>query len=411
MQELNSRQAAGRRRANFFAATRLAEAGTAPDAAELEALAVVKTSIEAQALTQGRILDTAQLDRALSVAQRIIRALPRDQLHSIGGNSGLLQTITTQSLAVATSPDPRTAPQHRSAGDGHDPSHAAATPLGRRIADGADAARSSARFSGHLDREEYTQQQLRDIAEAQSAARHYGMANWFQQADLLKIGKDGVMALHQAGVQRETYRRMTSASVGISGATAADFAKWSLKHRLTPEQTNRLMNSTSELHESLTQDLPPEEKRHVQRQLDQSLDQFLKGPNTPEARRHLEEERMRYARTEEQREKVRANTKALEEAAQRNATAVQKDDATVEKVEAKVAAVDEFEKQLMAEAHSKEPTQSDPKGTPADTKQQSPPNRDAQVDDKPSKSGKVTTGQTTPPVPPKPPSAPKIGNA
>ena len=71
------------RRANFFRGTmRDPDAHTVPDALEAQALATVATSIEAQALAEGRVLDGFRKNHALAVAQRLLRSLPREQLQS-----------------------------------------------------------------------------------------------------------------------------------------------------------------------------------------------------------------------------------------------------------------------------------------------------------------------------------------
>lgn len=326
---------AANRRANFFKGTmRDPEARTVPDAAEAHALSVVKTHIETQVISEGRVLSSAQLDRALAVAQRLIRALPRDQLQSIGSHSGLLKSITDQSLAVAPIADARSAAQARL-----DERNGAGMPaplaalMGRRGAEGADRSPSSARFA-EMDDARMT----KTMQEARGEAMRLGMPWALNNPELLKLGSGAIKTLHDAGVRRETFERMTGDRVGIRAETAVHFAAWSKRQALTPEQTNRLMDSTSNLHESLTRELPADERRRVQRDLDQALSRYVTGPNTPEARRELEEQRMRHARTEQQREQVRANTRELEAVAQQTHAKVVKADTAVVKTEAGVAA-------------------------------------------------------------------------
>ena len=57
------------------------------------------TKIEAQALSEGRTLTGVQLDRSLSVAQRLLRSMPAHELRSIS-TSALLKSITDQSLGA-----------------------------------------------------------------------------------------------------------------------------------------------------------------------------------------------------------------------------------------------------------------------------------------------------------------------
>lgn len=150
--------------------------------------------------------------------------------------------------------------------------------------------------------------------DARSLAVTLGMGWAVNNPDLLRLGPGAIKTLHEAGVRRETFERMVSERVGIRAETAVHFAAWARRHHLTPEQTNRLADSTSDLHESLSAGHPPEERRRIQRELDQAFDRYTRGPDTPEARRALEEERMRHARTEQQREQIRANARELEAA-------------------------------------------------------------------------------------------------
>lgn len=159
------------------------------------------------------------------------------------------------------------------------------------------------------------------IASARSLANELGMAWALNNPELLRLGPSAIRTLHEAGLRRESFERMTSDRVGIRAETTVHFAAWARGHNLTPEQTNRLADSTSDLHGSLSSGYPPEERRRVQRELDRAFDRFVTGPNTPEARRALEEERMRHARTEQQREQIRSNNRELEAALRSNATA------------------------------------------------------------------------------------------
>lgn len=164
----------------------------------------------------------------------------------------------------------------------------------------------------------------RVMDQARSEAMRLGMPWAVNNPELLKLGAGAIKTLHEAGVRRETFERMTSDRVGVRAETAVNFAAWSKRHKLTPEQTNGLMDRTSDLHENLTRDLPTEDRRRVQRELDQALNKYVTGPNSPEARRELEEQRMRHARTEQQREQVRANTRELEAVAQQTQAKVVK---------------------------------------------------------------------------------------
>ena len=328
------------RRANFFRATmRDPDAHTAPDAAINEALLVVGASIDAQAKSDGRQLSTVQRERALSVAQRLLRSLPRDQLHSISAHSGMLKSITDQSLTVTPVTEPRAVAaarlDDRSQGveAGSDP---ASAPFGRRALDDDGRPTSSSRFAELGPASEAT----RVMQEARGEAIRLGMPWAANNQDLLRLGAPAIRTLHEAGVQRQTFERMTSDKVGIRAATAVNFAAWARRHNMTPEQTNRLMNNTSDLHERLSAGRPAEERREVQRDLDASFGRFLARPNTPEARRALEDDRMRHARTEQDRQHIRENTRELERASHNHAAAVRNDAPATARRDADIATRD-----------------------------------------------------------------------
>ena len=354
---------ADRRRANFYR-------GTMRDP---DANAITKDQV-ANAIVSIMTADSTggQIDMALAstIAGQVLPSVIKqfagmapEQLSSQPAFRSMLQLYISPSAT-----DDRTAAQKRlqaanvTSADFAAASRAAdtglASPLlGRRGADGTERAASGARYDG-MGSERLSPVDLQNMASARSAAISLGMPWALNNPELLKLGPSAIKTLHEAGVRRETFERMTSDRVGIRAETAVNFAGWANREKLTPEQTNRLMDRTSDLHESLTRDLPTDERRKVQRELDQALNKYVTGPNTPEARRELEEQRMRHAKTEQQREQVRANTRELEAATQRQSAALVRADAKVEKTAAKdKEAADLFAQDVTSDA-----------GAPAQTK-------------------------------------------
>lgn len=342
---------ADRRRANFYG-------GTMRDP---DANAITKDQV-AHAIVSIMTADSAggQIDTALAstIAGQVLPSVIKqfagmapEQLSSQPAFRSMLQLYIAPS-----STDERTAAQKRlqtanvTSADFAAASRAADTGLappllGRRGADSGSPSSfaRTAEMGGTVSAET-----ARMMDQARGEAMRLGMPWALNNPELLKLGAGAIKTLHEAGVRRETFERMTSDRVGIRAETAVNFAGWAKREKLTPEQTNRLMDRTSDLHESLTRDLPVDERRKVQRDLDQSLNKFLTGANTPEARRELEEQRMKHARTEGQREQIRANTKELATATQRHSTAA-----------AQAAAADAKNDDLIAGLNEPQPPKAD----------------------------------------------------
>ncbi len=202
---------ASTRRDNFFRATmRDPDANTAPDSVISEALAVVKTNIEAQARSEGRTLTGIQIDRALSIAQRMLRTMPRDDIRSFA-SSGQLRAIAEQSLAVAPAGDARAA---RLAASGHGAGgSAAAIATGLRgFMRGADAGEragsSGARYSeigGGYGNAEIT----RVMQQAHYEAVRLGIPWAANQPELLRLGPSAVKAIADVQLKQQSYQRLT----------------------------------------------------------------------------------------------------------------------------------------------------------------------------------------------------------
>lgn len=343
MNALAEQVGARRRRSNFFRdTTRRPDPDMAHEALEAQALSLVRASLEADALDNRRDLKAADMDRMLSAAKGKLRGMSERELRGISASSALLKTLTDYSLTSAPTSDVRSpAALAAIAGRDKDVGVDGVTGITARLLradiERAERAASGARYDG-MGGERLSPADLQNMASARSLAVSLGMPWALNNPDLLKLGPSAIKTLHEAGVRRETYERMTSERVGIRAETAVNFAGWAKRQQLTPEQTNRLMDRTSDLHEGLTRGLPVDERRKVQRELDQALNKYVTGPNTPDARRELEEQRMRHARTEQQREQIRANTRELEAVAQQTQTKVVKADAAVIKADAAVVA-------------------------------------------------------------------------
>lgn len=315
------------RKANFFKGTmRDPDAHTAPDAAIDDALIVVAASIDAQAKADGHDLSTVQRQRALSVAQRLLRALPRDQLQNISAHSGLLKSITDQSLAVAPITDPRAAAQARleERGQGVGTGDPATALIGRRGLDGMGTSSFArlAELGGATSTE-----MARTIEQARYEAFRLGMPWAANNPELLKLGPGAIKTLHDAGVQKERFERMTGDKVGFRASTAVAIAAYAKKHNLTPEQTNALYDKINNGVEIISGG-----DKAIQRELDEATRKFVSGPDTPEARKALEESYKKHATTPEAQRAAEDVTKALVAPTQREAAAIVKATAT-EKLE------------------------------------------------------------------------------
>jgi len=185
-----------------------------------------------------------------------------------------------------------------------------------------------------------TVEQARDMAAARTLATQLGMPWAANHPDLLKLGPAAIKALHDVGVQRERFERMTGDKVGFKAETAVAIARFAKRHNLTPEQTNRLYDDVSKGAEIVSGG-----DKHIQRELDQATREFANGPNTPEAREKLQKAWGRHAKTPEQQAAAQQATQALIEAAKKTTelktTATAEQNATAaEKEKAATAAQD-----------------------------------------------------------------------
>jgi hypothetical protein len=324
-----------RRRANFLKSVtgERTERESLPDSHPLYLRALAQLSVAVQDIAVSRGLGNLRpgdMATLLDLAAGRLRGMPPAALAGLSPSSPALFDIANTTIAPFITQDAidRVKLQQARASLAGTGISLNDEQLARGIRSGLDAAtllaaRGAAgdRYAGLGDASRMSTQEAQTIASARSLATELGMPWAANNMDLLRLGPSAIRSLHDAGVRRETFERMTSDRVGIRAETAVHFADWAKRHNLTPEQTNRLMNSTSDLHEALSAGRTPEERRRVQSDLNQSLDRFLQGPNTPEARRTLEDERMRHARTEHEREQIRQISRELADASRANVAA------------------------------------------------------------------------------------------
>lgn len=328
---------AERRSANFFRGTRR-DQHIAYDALEMQALRVVHESIVARAQSMRRNLSPSDLNQMLSAAQSQLRGLSPEDLRGISPSSAILKTITDASFSAVLVNDPR-ANAARLAGAANDPTSSVegggtfAARMLRLDFERENRAASSNRYEGMGGNERLSQADLQNVAAARSLARDLGMPWVANNPELLRLGPTAIKTLHEAGVQRERFERMTGDKVGFRAATAVDIAAFAKRHNLSPEQTNQLFDRVSDGVQVISGG-----NRAIQRELDEATRQFVTDPQAPNAKERLEAAYNRHADTPEKRKAAERTTKALEEAAQRNAVVIQRVDVSQAREGAAVAA-------------------------------------------------------------------------
>jgi hypothetical protein len=148
------------------------------------------------------------------------------------------------------------------------------------------------------------------MAAARAMATQLGMSWAANHTDLLKLGPAAIKALHDVGVQRERFERMTGDKVGFKAETAVAIARFAKRHNLTPEQTNRLYDDISKGAEIVSGG-----NKHIQRELDQATREYVSGPDTPEAREKFQKAWGKHAKTPEQQQAASQATQAVIDAA------------------------------------------------------------------------------------------------
>ena len=175
---------------------------------------------------------------------------------------------------------------------------------------------SSAKYDG-MGGERLSSSDLQNMASARAAAISYGMPWALNNPDLLKLGPAAIKTLHDAGVKKERFERMTGDKVGFRASTAVAIAAYAKKHNLTPEQTNELYDKINKGVEVLSGG-----DKAIQRELDEATRKFITNPQAPDAKQKLDEAYLKHADTPEKKKAAEATTKALEEASQRQSADV-----------------------------------------------------------------------------------------
>lgn len=307
-------QDAHRRSENFFRDRRRGrEPQVAFNSLEAQALIVVRASIEAHAQSIHRDLSPADLSRMLAAAQSQLRGLSPEDLRGISSSS-ILKTITDYSFSAAPMGDLRSQAELAAAaaleqGKGTDAGASFAARMARMAMERGERG-SGARYSD-LGGERLSQSDLQNMAAARAAANDLGMLWALNNPELLKLGAGAIKTLHEAGVQRERFERMTGKSVGFDASTAVEIAAFAKRHKLTPEQTNKLYDKISDGVEVISGG-----DRKIQLELRDVTRAYVTGPDTPEAREALKQAWHQHADTPEKKQAATTSTQALIKAAE-----------------------------------------------------------------------------------------------
>ena len=317
MNALAEQVGAQRRRTNFFRdTTRHSDPDMAHEALEAQALGLVRASLEADALDNRRDLKAADMDRMLSAAKGKLRGMSERELRGISSSSALLKSLTDYSLAAAPTSDLRS-PAALAALAGRDKNVGVDGVIGitarllRADIERAERAASGARYDG-MGGERLSPADLQNMASARSLAVSLGMPWALNNPELLKLGAGAIKTLHEAGVQKERFERMTGDRVGFRAATAVEIAAYAKRHNLTPEQTNALYDKINNGVEIISGG-----NKGIQRDLDEATRRYITAPDSPESRRALEDSFRRHADTPEKKKAAEDVTRALIEPTQR----------------------------------------------------------------------------------------------
>lgn len=340
-------QAAHRRYAHFFHGTMrdplfaaadhehhsMARIERAPNTAlEIEALRVIRSNLEAKALSQGGLkLSEAQLGAMLNAAQHTLRGMTDDQLKAVTSSGSALETIVATSFnAVPVTDATRRAELEALALAGDLGARDSASQLARlELMRSAVSSTERLREMG-AERLSTTERAL--VASATAEAMRLGMPWALNNPELLRLGPSAIKTLHEAGVRRERFERMTGDKVGFRASTAVAIAAYAKRNNLTPEQTNALFDRINHGAEVVSGG-----NREIQRELEEATRKYAAGADTPEARRELEEAWRRHADTPEKKRAAEEAARALIKPWELNAQATADRDADVSQRDAKVA--------------------------------------------------------------------------
>ena len=351
MSSLAMPQAAQRRYARFFHGTMRdplfaaddhdhhasARIERAPNSAlEIEALRVIRSNLQAKALTQGGLkLSEAQLGAMLQAAQHTLRGMTDDQLKAVASSGSALETIVATSFNAV----PITDATHRAALEaaalaGDTGTRDSASQLARL--EFMRTGMSSAERSREMGAERLSTADRALVASATAEAMRLGMPWALNNPELLRLGPSAIKTLHEAGVQRERFERMVSDKVGFRASTAVAIAAYAKRNNLTPEETNRLFDKINHGAEVVSGG-----NREIQRELDEATRRYATGPDTPEARRELEEAWRRHADTPEKKKAAEEAARALIKPWEINTQAAAKQTAAVAQRDADRTATDQ----------------------------------------------------------------------
>lgn len=289
----------------------------APNSAlELEALRVIRSNLQAKALTQGGLkLSESQLGAMLHAAQHTLRGMTDDQLKAVASSGSALEMIVATSFNAV----PITDATHRAALE------AAALAADTTTRDNAShlarlefmrATMSSAERLREMGVERLSTAERALVASATAEAMRLGMPWALNNPELLRLGPSAIKTLHEAGVRRERFERMTGDKVGFRASTAVAIAAYARRHNLTPDETNALFDRINHGAEVISGG-----NRNIQRELDEATRKYATGPDTPEARRELEEAWRRHADTPEKKKAAEDAARALVKPKELNAEA------------------------------------------------------------------------------------------
>lgn len=321
MSSLAMPQAAHRRYARFFHGTMrdpllaaadhehysMARVERAPNSAlEIEALRVIRSNLEAKALSQGGLkLSEAQLGAMLNAAQHTLRGMTDDQLKAVTSSGSALETIVATSFnAVPVTDAARRADLEAAALAGDIGTRDYASQLARLEL--MRSAVSSTERSREMGAERLSTAERALVASATAEAMRLGMPWALNNPELLRLGPSAIKTLHEAGVRRERFERMTGDKVGFRASTAVAIAAYAKRNNLTPEQTNALFDRINHGAEVVSGG-----NRDIQRELDEATRKYATGPDSPEARRELEEAWRRHADTPEKKKAAEEAVRAL----------------------------------------------------------------------------------------------------
>lgn len=228
MSALATPEAARRRSTNFFRGTMRGRAALADEvpalnetlridrapgsALEIEALRVIRSNLQAKALSQGgQKLTDAQLALMLQTAQHTLRGMTDDQLKSVTSSGSTLESIVAASFnAVAATDAQRLAELEKLNATGGDGTGIDAL----RLLRGEDfrARISSAERQREMGSDRLSTEERAQIASATAMAMRLGMPWALNNPELLRLGPDAIRAIAATNLKETGYRALREGS-------------------------------------------------------------------------------------------------------------------------------------------------------------------------------------------------------